>query len=172
MSRIQKPLLFTTSALVVLLIAAGVIAWLFLSGRIIWASNETDQQNVSQLALPNARAVVCGDEIVSRYNKAVTYEQRNDSSERLTPDSAGLATVAAEIRSLQASADDPSCQSILLWVAIEESNYNQAKDAYDRLVKLHDLNFFPNNNLVNNQPLVVYESALDFLRNGSGASGE
>ena len=159
-------------SIITVLIAGGVAAWLVVSGRIVWVDDPANQQSVVEAPLPGAREVVCGDEMVTRYNKAVTYEQRDGDSERLTPDSAALASIAAEIRALPSYADAPTCQSMLLWIGIEESNYDQTKEAYDRLVLLHERNFFPNNNLSNNEALVVYESTLEFLRNGSEAAGE
>lgn len=71
---------------------------------------------------------VCGEDIVNSYNSLSVYALRDESGD-LTVDIEGLRTLASDITSKDGYQDDPTCQTILLEIAIFTNDYNSAKNA-------------------------------------------
>lgn len=152
--RILTILAIITSAL----LGVGVW-WLFATDRLTYTSNPGPQSTSS---------VVCGADVLDTYNAAMFYALR-DGSNDLTIDEKAVESLAVEIKSKEGYKNDPTCQTILFWTAVQNDNYPAAKDAYESIKTLHDQGIFTDSNIRSNQPLFTYESYLLQL-SGSGAS--
>jgi len=136
--------------IVIILAAAGAVAWLFMSGKLAWVDNTTK---------PAVAKVVCGNDIVDKYNDASLLLGRNGES-KLTVDTEGIKEVKTAILAKDGNKEDPTCQAILFWIGYRETDYEATKTAYEAVRKLHDQNIFPNNNIRGNEPLFTYAQVL------------
>lgn len=136
------------------LIIAGVW-WLFSSGRLVYVSSKSSD-------------VACGSDIVTQYNGAMFYRPRNGSNIP-SLDEAGLKNLVTEIKGKTKYATDPTCQTILFWIAVHDNNYNAANDAYKAVKSLHDKGEFADSNLRSNDSLFTYQGYLNSLP-GSGVT--
>lgn len=143
-----------TVAVVILLI--GCMAWLFLSGqvRVLWGKS-------------NESVVVCGTGVVDTYNAAMHYQTRTGSSGPAL-DEEGLKKLAVDIKSKPGYESDPTCQSMLFWMAIHDRNYTAATSAYDAVKKLHDKRIFADSNIRDNGPSYTYDSVLQGISSPAG----
>ena len=102
---------------------------------------------------------VCDDSIVERYNTATTPVAR-EGSDDIGPDKEGLKNLSQEITAKAANDKDPTCQTILFWVAFKERNYEAAKNAHDKISELHKKRIFADSNIRGNAPLTELGYAL------------
>lgn len=153
------------TGIVVLLALAGAVAWLFISGKLVWAS-QTNQSGTVK--------IVCGNDQVTAFNAAFDAVVRDDSDE-LTVDQDGQRKVAADIRTLSGYENDPTCQAILLNVAYLDDDEATAKSAFDAIKSAHEQNIFINNNLSGIMSLDRYNAlvlALSPENQGKGRNGD
>jgi hypothetical protein len=140
------------------MIAIVAIWWLFDSGRLVYSAS--GQRYLS----------VCDKGIVDRYNDAMYYKVRTGSIDP-SIDEAGVKGLVAEIQTKKDFENDPTCQSIIFWSAVQENNYSSANTSYNILMDLHDKHIFADSNLRSSQPLFMYGETLKGL-SGSGFSEE
>jgi hypothetical protein len=95
------------------------------------------------------------------------FFRTRDGSSTPSFDEAGLKKLAAEIKTKAKYANDPTCQTILFWAAVQGDNYKAANEAYKAVKSLHDKGDFADSNLRSNEPLFTYEQYMNSL-SGSG----
>lgn len=154
----KKRILTVLAIITSVLIGVGVW-WLFATDRLTYSSNPDSQSN---------RVAICGADIIDTYNDAMFYDLREGSSD-LTIDEESLNNLVVEIKSKAGYRNDPTCQTILFWTAVQKDDYPVAKDAYESIKTLHDQGIFADSNIRSNQPLFNYGTYLLQL-SGSGAS--
>ncbi len=115
----------------------------------------------------NARAsAVCGDTVINKYNSAMNYQVRgNDTNPTL--DGPGLNELEKDIPTKAGYATDPTCQTILFWIAIQHTDVTKAQTALTALNSLHDQGKYVDSNLANNAPLSTFQDTIDTLTIGS-----
>lgn len=129
-----------TAVVIGAIVVIAVIIWLLASGKVTVAWNGSGQD--SQASIPR----VCDGEVVAAYNQA-TYVMKRKGSSEPTIDKKGVNKLENEIKGWHGYQNDPTCQTILFWTAVQHNDYNGAKKAYDALAILHDENKFPDNAL-------------------------
>ena len=137
-------------AIVLILAAVGVVAWLFMSGKVALTYQE------AKIATSK---IVCDTPIVNKFNDAMFYTRRAGAS-TVSIDVEGIKNLNSEIKAKAEYENDPTCQTIIYLTAIYEENYQGAKAAYEAVKELHDKNIFANNNIRGNQPLFTYEGSM------------
>lgn len=137
-----------TLVLTGLLIVVGVTAWLFASGHLVWSNGKT-----------NETASACGSDIVNKYNDAMYMIGRGGSSEP-SIDEAGVKDVQSEVKHKAGYEKDATCQTLLFWIAIHNSDYSAAKTAATAVKELHDKGQFADNNIRGNDPILTYDTVL------------
>lgn len=106
---------------------------------------------------------VCGEQLVSRYNDAFLYIDRG-GDKGVSTDKAGLEKIASEIKSLGGSENDPTCQSMIFWIATaSEKNYDEAKAAYEKLNTMQKTGRYADSNLRTTIPFFSYSSQLEAI---------
>ena len=105
---------------------------------------------------------VCGDAIITNYNAAMFYRVRSPEA-KPTLDEAGLNNLEKEIPTKAGYAQDPTCQTILFWIAINHRDANKAQLALTALESLHSEGKYVNSNLNNSVPLSKYKISIDYL---------
>jgi hypothetical protein len=106
--------------------------------------------------------IVCDDPVVKEYNRAAMYQIEADDSVP-TRDSAAVAKLVEDVRGREGYQDDPTCQTILFWEAINDNNYAEGKNILATLQSLHDKHLYPDNNLYNAQGFSGYSSGLESI---------
>jgi len=135
---------------VVLLLVVGAAVGLFVSGKVAWVGPDTKVVTAK---------IVCGPELVSKYNDAMYVTFRNN--EKLPSlDVEGIKNIKTEIKAKAGYEKDPTCQSMLYLIAIYEEDYEGSKLAYETVKKLHDQGLYADNNIRNNPPLFMYEAPV------------
>lgn len=135
---------------VVVLLVVGLVAVGFLS--IVW-------KQPSQKVVLVTR--VCGDAVVTRYNKAMEVTQKgNDYS----IDTNALKSLATEIKAKGNYQNDATCQTILLNAAIQDQNYAAAKATLAAVKKLHDQNNFVDSSINPATSISAYEALVQGLQ--------
>jgi len=135
---------------VILLLVVGVAVGLFVSGKVAWVGPDTKVVTAK---------IVCGPELVSKYNDAMYVSFRNN--EKLPSlDVEGIKNIKTEIKAKAGYEKDPTCQSMLYLIAIYEEDYEGSKLAYETVKKLHDQGLYADNNIRNNPPLFMYEAPV------------
>ena len=135
---------------VILLLVVGVAVGLFVSGKVAWVGPDTKVVTAK---------IVCGPELVSKYNDAMYVSFRNN--EKLPSlDVEGIKNIKTEIKAKAGYEKDPTCQSMLYLIAIYEEDYEGSKLAYETVKKLHDQGMYADNNIRNNPPLFMYEAPV------------
>ena len=144
--------------IVVAVVAVGAVAWAMLSGAlsVSWNGFGSKYANV---------ASVCGGDLIDTYNKASNYEERNGENEPPTVDIEGLKGIASQIKGVNGYENDPTCQAMLFWIAVESKEAGPAEQALAKIKELHDLNAFPDNNLRTTVALFNYDAALEYVKN-------
>lgn len=120
----------------------------------------TKQVSVSVNFLNGSQAVgsvACGNSLVEKYNQAFTYTERDGT---IGLDSAAVDSVRNEVKSVDNSQNDATCQAMRFWLAIQAGDHSDASEAYNRVTELHQQGVFANSNLINNTPLSTYKPAL------------
>lgn len=131
------------------LLLAGVV-FLVVSGRLV-LTDPNVQRSVSK--------IVCDSSVVTTYNAAMLLDIRDGSTE-YTFDEAGLKSLQTSIRGKDGYEDDPTCQTMLFWMAIKDEDYAAGKTAYEGVKRLYDQRIFADSNIRTDQPLFSYEAAL------------
>ena len=118
-------------------------------------------------ASSNVRAAaICGDPVINKYNSAMNYQVRgNDTTPTL--DGTGLKELEKDIPTKAGYANDPTCQTILFWIAIQHTDATKAQTALTALNSLHDQGKYVDSNLANNAPLSTFKDTIDTLTIGS-----
>lgn len=118
-------------------------------------------------AASNVRTTaVCGDSIINKYNSAMNYQVRG-SDTKPTLDGPGLKELEKDIPTKAEYSKDPTCQTILFWIAIQYNNASNAQTALTALNNLHDQGKYVDSNLSNNAPLSTFKDTIDTLTIGS-----
>jgi hypothetical protein len=107
-------------------------------------------------------AAICGDAIIGQYNAAMNYQVRSTGADP-TLDTKSLGELEAGIPAKAGYADDPTCQTILFWIAVQNNDGTKAQTALTALNKLHDEGKYVDSNLANNAPLSTFKDALNNL---------
>lgn len=145
-----KKLAIISTLLLTILIA--LLGYLSLTGKLIFQASD-------QATLRN---IVCDEEMVIKYNEAALNKQRNGSDE-YSIDKQALNNLVSDIKSKSSYKNDPTCQTIVMLVAIQDSDYNAANEAYDAVRRLHHQKLFANSNLATSGPLANYQLLIDEL---------
>ena len=145
------------AATIVLVLIGAVVWWLFETGRLVYTAHPD--------TAPGKYAVVCDEAIVERYNEVSALAEREGSSVPVV-DMAALSTLLDEIKAKPGAENDPTCQTIFFWAAVERDDYKSAKVAYEVIVELRNQRVFADSALRSHQPLPSY---LMFLNSLSGA---
>jgi len=159
----KKKTAIISTAAGILLLAIGVALGYVLFGNKADANGDTGLSDVS--------ATVCDSDIVSLYNQAARYEIRGNADQP-TIDETGLKTLSDEIVGKDGYQEDPTCQTILFWTAVNAKNYDAAKTAYEAIKALHADGRFANTNLRTTTALFEYESVLDTVSPDYGSREE
>lgn len=138
--------------IVIILLAVGAVVWLFASGQLVWAK---DKQVVA-----TESEIICGDETVTTYNTAMTMMVRGDDQTDYSIDKEGVEKLVGEIKGRSGYENDPTCQTILFWTAINNLEYEAAKAANAKIQELHDKHIYANSDIQGNGPVSTYEAAL------------
>jgi hypothetical protein len=116
------------------------------------------------------RSTVCDTNIVDKFNSdSSKYYQLSGGSSNLVINKQPIKDLVADIKSKSNFENDPTCQAIIFWAAVQDDNYKSAKSAYDQLTSLHNRRIFADSNLRGAQPLFTYKDTLKGLT-GSGSS--
>lgn len=156
-----KKITIAVSVIIALLLGVGVW-WLFDTGRLVYSQNPEQ--------IDERVAIVCDEEMVTRYSDAAKYTIR-DGAEEPSIDKDGLNAVRDDVSKLDGNANDPTCQLILFQVAVQNDDYEAAKLANDSLIKLHADGRFPNNNVLGIGTLSQNDSYLQGLTGYDGLTG-
>lgn len=147
----RKKLIAVGVAVVIIAALAGATLWLFVSGKVVFVDSDAE--------VTDSYTAVCDTDIVDRYNEAMIFTERDDSGE-LSLDEAALRTLQNEISRTAETDNDPTCQTILFWIAVSNENYENAKTAYEKVKALHEKRLFADSNLIGNQALSAYEGVV------------
>lgn len=150
------PKFLMASISIILLLAAGVILALFLTGRLAVAWKQPSEQAI----VVDKR--VCGDTIVATYNAVSLYEPRGNSTDYIV-DENGLKKLVSEIKGKSGYQNDPTCQTILLLTAVHDQDYEAAKQAYNAVKALHSKHMYVDSNLATGGSLSSYEKFVEEL---------
>lgn len=161
----NKKKVFLVVVIVVAVIIA-VCAWLLASNRVTVSWHGWKPANQTSR--------VCGAETVSTYNQAMYVTKRKGYKDE-SIDLKAVNNLAKDIQGRAGYKNDPTCQTILFWTAVQHGDYNAASQAYDVLARLNDENKFPDNNLRNGGALFQYGNIVDSMapakQAGEGGSG-
>ena len=154
---------YTSGIIVAIVIICGLATWLFMSGRLVWSVNG-GQHVVAQ--------AVCDSTIVSKYNDAMFVTQRS-GSDVSSIDESGVKAVKTDIKAKAGYEKDATCQALLFFIAINDSDYPSAKSAYQEVKQLHSNGIFPDNNIRGSDALFNYQNLLNGIDpNIKGPIGE
>jgi len=127
-------------SVIVILALTGTVTWLFVSGKLVWAGSSMQTSSTK---------IVCGEDLINKYNNSMFYMLRgNDTTTSL--DVEGIKNVKAEILTKDGYKTEPSCQSMLLLIALYEADYDGAKAAFEAVNALHEKNIFADSNIRGN----------------------
>lgn len=135
----------------IIVLGVGAIIALFALGRLGWVNPGSK--------VVDAYTAVCDGNMVNEYNDAMVYTQRGESTE-LSLDEGVLASLPGTIKNLASYQNDPTCQTILFWIAVHDEDYDAAKAAYEAVKSLHGKRLFADSNITGNQSLSSYEGAV------------
>ncbi|OYX53938.1 hypothetical protein B7Y92_00740 [Candidatus Saccharibacteria bacterium 32-50-13] len=136
----KKKVAIVSSIGVGVLVIGAIITWLFVSGRVTLVINQSDEMVKGPVVL------VCGDETIKAFNEASTGYPTDDPMTSAI-DTAALVKVADAVKKKSNYKQDPTCQTILFWTAIQERKYEEAKAAKAAVDALQKDGHFANNNL-------------------------
>jgi hypothetical protein len=154
--RMNKRVIFIVIGVIIVALLASGVWWLFNSGRLVYLNSQS--------------TVACGTDVVNKYNAAMYYQVRNGST---VPniDTKGVKDLVTNIETKANFKNDPTCQTIIFWSAVQDDNYKSALSAYNVLISLHNKRIFVDSNLRNDQPLFMYEDTLSGLTGSGSSSG-
>lgn len=136
----KKKVAIVSSIGVGVLVIGAIITWLFVSGRVTLVINQPDETVKGPVVL------VCRDETIKAFNEASTGYPTDDPMTSAI-DTAALVKVADDVKKKSNYKQDPTCQTILFWTAIQERKYEEAKAAKAAVDVLQKDGHFANNNL-------------------------
>ena len=137
---VKKKVAIVSSIGVGVLVIGAIITWLFVSGRVTLVINQSDETVKGPVVL------VCGDETIKAFNEASTGYPTDDPMTSAI-DTAALVKVADDVKKKSNYKQDPTCQTILFWTAVQERKYEEAKAAKAAVDALQKDGHFANNNL-------------------------
>ena len=135
-------------------VVAALGGYLFASKQLTFALGNT--------ATTSRATAACGDAIISIYNSAMNYQVRGNDTEP-TLDGTTLNQLEKDIPAKAGYAKDPTCQTILFWIAIQHTDATKAQHALTVLNSLHDEGKYVDSNLANNAPLSTFKDTLNTL---------
>lgn len=97
--------------------------------------------------------------MVGKYNDMSTPMNRGGESS-LDIDTGGLKALAVTVKQRAAYQDDPTCQTLLFWVAFLTNDYQSAQTASDTVQQLYKRGLYANSNIRANQPVSVYSDMV------------
>ena len=118
-----------------------------------------------------SQRAVCGKEMVERYNTAFNYTDRGEGK-GIAVDNEELNRISSEVESSNGFNDDPTCQSMVFWIAINSRDHDKASKTYEVLSKMHDDGKYADSNLRTNIPFFLYDSQLESIRSGRSDNEE
>lgn len=148
----KKTIAIVVAASVVVLLGV-VVWWLFNTGRLVYVASGTKAP---------AGVVVCGTDMVTKYNNATELIKRQ-GSDTASIDKDALSSLATDIRNKQAYKDDPTCQTILFWVAFRNEDKDAAEASMKTLEELHEKRQFADSNLRNSDAFANRKTYLNVL---------
>lgn len=138
------------------MLGLGVAVWFIVSGMVTIVWSGTGQKQVT------STYVVCDESVVASYNKAALYELR-PGSELPTLDTEALKGIVADVESRSGHENDPTCQNIIFWQAVNNSDYAAAQRSLTAIKELHGKRLYPDNNVMNIQGISGYDEALEAI---------
>lgn len=147
--------------LVLFIITAALAGYLYATKQMAFAFGST-----ATGANTTASAAVCGESVINTYNLAMHYQYRDSTTEQ-TLDEAGLNDLEKQIPAKNGYAQDPTCQTILFWIAIHHNDATKAKAALTALNDLHSKGKYVDSNLSNNSALSTFQDTIDGLSVGA-----
>ncbi|MGV9002054.1 MAG: hypothetical protein ACOH18_03840 [Candidatus Saccharimonadaceae bacterium] len=159
----SKKIALVSTAIVIVVALVGVgVWWLFNTGRLVYVAPG------SKVAIST---VVCGTDVVDKYNAAAYLLKRDPNSNEPTIDQPALNTLATDIKAKKGYEADATCQNILFWVAYNASDHDSAQTAYTALKDLHSKGKFADSNIRSAAPLYAYETYVTSLSGTDGQGG-
>jgi hypothetical protein len=154
---VEQPRKLTSKkqALIGILIVAVVLIITTLSGFVAIVFKQPSQK----IVLVNK---VCSEEIIATYNQASLLEQRTGSAD-YSVDKQTLDKLAADIKSKKNYLEDPTCQAILLSIAVINEDFEAAKSSLALLKELQDKNLYIADTLRFSGALEDYEGIVEGL---------
>lgn len=140
--------------LALFVIVAALNGYLYASKQLTFAFG-------SAAANPRASAV-CGDAIISKYNAAMYYGIRGSNKDP-TLDIVGIKELQNDIPTKAGYAKDPTCQTILFWISIQQRDALKAQNALTALMVLHEEGKYVDSNLSSTASLPSLQDALNAL---------
>lgn len=152
----KKRVAIVSSIGVGVLVIGAIITWLFVSGRVTLVINQSDETVKGPVVL------VCGDETIKAFNEASTGYPTDDPMTSAI-DTAALVKVADAVKKKSNYKQDPTCQTILFWTAVQERRYEEAKEAKKVVDALYADGHFANSKLRVTAPLQDWQLLIDSL---------
>ena len=150
----------TIVAGIAVLIVIGIVAWLFLSGRVTLVVNQQNDDEVK--TIKGSKVLVCNETVVDAFNEATTGYPTEDpmtSAVRVEV----LTEVADGVKKKKDYEQDPTCQTVVFWAAVHEKNIEEAKEAKRVVDALHADGHFANSELRATAPLQDWQLLIDSL---------
>lgn len=153
-AHVSKRKIVIISSVIVIILSAGLVAWSVVFGRALLPSTQADNQSASA-------PIVCGVRTVDTYNDAM-LARSTDDPRVFAVDENALAAMVVDIENKPNHSQDPTCRTILFWIAVQKKDYEAAKLEYDAVKAMHEKRVFADSNLRGNLPLfdwgtIVYE---------------
>lgn len=152
----KKKVAIVSSIGVGVLVIGAIITWLFVSGRVTLVINQSDETVKGPVVL------VCGDETIKAFNEASTGYPTDDPMTSAI-DTAALVKAADAVKKKSNYKQDPTCQTILFWTAVQERRYEEAKEAKKVVDALYADGHFANSKLRVTAPLQDWQLLIDSL---------
>jgi len=130
------------------------VAVLAASG-VIYAGVKAPAQRVA------VQTVVCGDEIIDRYNQLSLSVPLNPAAQQ------NLSRIVKDITAKGDYAKDPTCQAILWWNAMQSRDAAEMKKALNSLKNLRNDGLYVDNNLMNTFSIPSMNSLTEEASGGS-----
>jgi len=151
----------TIVGIIILLALAGALAWLFISGRLVY---------VAPGSTAATGTIVCGSDVVDKYNDASNPLKRTADATLPSVDEPALKDLQNEIKGKKDYAGDATCQNLLFWIAYNLGDYDGAKTANAAVKALYAKGNFPSPNIRSAAPLFSYDTYVVSL-SGSDVKG-
>ncbi len=116
-------------------------------------------------------ARVCSEDIVNRYNKLFVNE-RPDNLSDVDANNTAIKAIYAEIKARAGYESDPTCQTIIFWIALRDKDVDTASTSLARIRDLHSKSIFADSNLRIYVPLSNYEDNIEAVKSSDGPVNE